>query len=64
MLCSLSTLKAEELAKINQLENDLQTPLLAFTCRDFQPAAISEDQLAQIRALEARLGVSLVAVRQ
>lgn len=62
MLCNLSSLKAEDLTKINQLEKELGTPLLAFSCRDLQPADLSEEQLDKIKALETRLGMSLVAV--
>ncbi len=65
MLCSLSTkLSAEDLKAINSLENELGTPLLAFSCRaDLKPAAVSPDQLAKIQALESKLGLSLVAVQ-
>jgi hypothetical protein len=65
MLCSLSTkLGSEDLAAINALENELGTPLLAFSCRaDLKPAEVSAVQLAKIQALEGRLGLSLVAVR-
>ena len=62
MLCNLSSLKSEDLAKINQLEKELGAPLLAFSCRDLQPADVSEEQLDKIKALETQLGMSLVAV--
>ena len=45
-----------------ELEKELGTPLLAFSCRDLQPADLSEEQLDKIKALETRLGMSLVAV--
>jgi hypothetical protein len=65
MLCSLSTkLGSEDLMAINALEKELGTPLLAFSCRsDLKPADVSGDQLAKIKALEGKLGLSLVAVR-
>ncbi|AEB08473.1 hypothetical protein [Desulfobacca acetoxidans] len=64
MLCSLSTkLGPEELQAINTLEQELATPLLAFSCHDLKPAEMSSAQLSQIQALENRLGISLVAVK-
>ena len=65
MLCSLSTqLGSEDLKAINTLEKELGTPLLAFSCQgELKPAEVSGDQLAKIKALEGKLGLSLVAVR-
>ena len=65
MLCSLSTkLGAEDLKAINTLENELGTPLLAFSCRaELKPADVTTEQLAKIQALENHLGLSLVAVQ-
>ena len=65
MLCSLSTkLGSKDLEAISALEKELGTPLLAFTCRsELKPAEVSGDQLAKIKALEGKLGLSLVAVR-
>jgi hypothetical protein len=63
MMCNLSSLKSEDLAKINDLEKELGTPLLAFSCRELKPADISAEQLDKIKTLENRLGMSLVAVR-
>ncbi len=65
MLCSLSTkLGAEDLKAINTLENELGTPLLAFSCRaELKPADVNTEQLAKIQALENHLGLSLVAVQ-
>jgi hypothetical protein len=65
MLCSLSTkLGSEDLTAISALEKELGTPLIAFSCRsDLKPAEVTGDQLAKIKALEGKLGLSLVAVR-
>jgi hypothetical protein len=65
MLCSLSTkLGSEDLKAINALEKELGTPLIAFSCRaDLKPADVTNDQLGKIKALEGKLGLSLVAVR-
>ena len=65
MLCSLSTqLASEDLKTINSLEKELGKPLLAFSCQEeLKPAEVTGDQLAKIKALEGKLGLSLVAVR-
>jgi hypothetical protein len=65
MLCSLSTkLGSEDLTAISALEKELGTPLLAFSCSsDLKFADVTGDQLAKIKALEGKLGLSLVAVR-
>ena len=65
MLCSLSTkLGSADLEAICALEKELGTPLLAFSCRsELKPAEVTGDQLSRIKALEGKLGLSLVAVR-
>lgn len=63
MLYSIdSHLNGEALASIQDLERELATPLLAFSRHSIEPASMTEQQLARIRALESSLGVSLVAV--
>jgi hypothetical protein len=64
MLCSLSTrLRSDDIVAINALEKELGTPLLAFSCEaDLKPAEVTGDQLAKIKTLEGKLGLSLVAV--
>lgn len=64
MMCSLSTnLGDNALAEITRLEEDLGQSLLAFSCHDFNPAELTQEQLSRVKVLEDRLGVSLVAVR-
>lgn len=64
MLCSLSpNLRPEDLKVINALEQELATPLLAFSCYDLKPCELTPAQMARIQELEKRLGMSLVAVR-
>jgi hypothetical protein len=65
MLCNLSTkLGSEDIVAINALEKELGTPLLAFSCgADLKPAVVTGDQLAKIKTLEGKLGLSLVAVK-
>ncbi|MFA4966256.1 MAG: hypothetical protein WC709_11585 [Thermoleophilia bacterium] len=64
MLCSLTTkLGQDDLGQIEALEKELGVPVLAFSCHAADPAAIGEAQVARLRELESRLGVSLVAVK-
>jgi len=63
MLCSLSSkLDKGALTSIQNLEKELGKTLLAFTCHDLKPAALSGDALARIQKLEKDLAISLVAV--
>lgn len=65
MLCSLSThLTPEDLKAITGLEQELGTPILAYSCReDLKPAALSPEKLAKLQSLEQKLGLVLVAVQ-
>lgn len=64
MLCSLSTkLGSEDLMAITSLEQELGTPLLAFSCHDLRPAELTAPQLAKVQTLESRLGLTIVAVK-
>ncbi len=63
MLCSLaSKLGEKEIGEVEALERELGVTVLAFSCGAIDPAAVNEEQLARIRDVEDRLGVSLVAV--
>lgn len=62
MLCSLSSLEKEQIEAIQSLEKKLGKALLAYSCREAKIAAVNEDDLREIRNLEGRLGVTLVAV--
>ena len=63
MLCSLaSKLGEKDLEEIEALERDLGITVLAFSCREIDPATVSDELLARIRAVEDRLGLALVAV--
>ncbi len=64
MLCSLSTgIDSKALVSIQKLEKDLGIPILAFSCHQVNPAAITKEQLGRVQALEKKLGVALVAIR-
>ena len=63
MLCSLATnVDNTTLKTITDLEKDLGRTLLAFKCHDLKPSMLSVDQVSKIQEVEAKLGVSLVAV--
>ena len=63
MICSLAKLEDAKLKKITALEQELGKSLLAFSCYDYKPADVSQEQLSQIQGLEKELGLSLVAVQ-
>ena len=62
MLCSLSSLDEKDLGRIKSLEDELGSPLLAFSCHKARPAELDGHRLAKLQALEQDLGVALVAV--
>ncbi|MBI9074658.1 MAG: hypothetical protein JEZ02_04530 [Desulfatibacillum sp.] len=62
MICTLSTLTDQDLQDIKKLEESLNKPLLAFSCRNVNMAQMSVEELARIQALESKMGISLVAV--
>jgi len=62
MICSLSSLTEKDLQEINQLEAEINTPLLAFSCHDVKSAVLTDDALAKLESLEKKLGISLLAV--
>jgi hypothetical protein len=64
MLCNLSKLDEGELDEITRLERELGHPLLAFSCYSAEPARLSGDELAKVKELETKLGISLVAVER
>ena len=64
MLCSLSNLNDNGIESIKSLETDLGSPVLAYSCHDYAPAQLSDDQLSKLRSLEEELSVALVAVSE
>lgn len=62
MLCSLTNLNDQDLNAIQELEASLDKPLLAFTCRTYEAAELTSEELGRIQDLENRLGISLLAV--
>jgi hypothetical protein len=62
MICSLSNLSEKDLKAVNQLEAEINAPLLAFSCHEVSTAILTDDALAKVEALEKKLGISLLAV--
>ena len=64
MLCSLSRIESSSLEAIQTLENVLGKTLLAFSCYDINPEVVKDEELEQINALEKKLGIVLIAVKE
>ncbi|MDG6244631.1 MAG: hypothetical protein QCH31_09655 [Methanolobus sp.] len=62
MLWGFSVLKDEQIKAINELESQMNITLLAFSGLNISNAELTKDDLAKIQELEAKLGLSLVAV--
>lgn len=63
MLYSLSSLKRKDLKEIQKLEEELGSPLLAFSGVAVDGAKMGKEKLRKLQALEKKLGVVLVAVK-
>jgi len=63
MLCSLASLDKEKVEAIQALEKKMGKTVLAFSCRDLKADTLKDDEIAQIKEAENRLGLSLVAVK-
>ena len=63
MLCSLASLDKEKVEAIQALEKKMGKTVLAFSCRDLKVDSLKDDEIAQIKEAESRLGLSLVAVK-
>jgi len=63
MLCSLASLDKEKVEAIQAIEKKMGKTLLAFSCRDLKVDALKDDEIAQIKEAERKLGLSLVAVK-
>ncbi len=64
MLCILAHLDKEKVSAVQSLEKKLGKTIIAFSCGDIGVSSLREDELAQIRDAEKKLGVALVAVTQ
>ncbi len=64
MLCNLSQLDSGKLDTIKSVEQKLGKTLLAYNCYESQPDELSETELKELRDLEKKLGVVLIAVKK
>jgi hypothetical protein len=63
MLCSFAQLDSEKLEAVQSLEKKLGKTVIAFECRDIGITPLKDDEITQLRDLEKKLGLALVAVK-
>lgn len=63
MLCTFAHLEKEKISEIQSLEKKLGKTLLAFSCDDVDITPLKEAEITEIKQVESRLKVSLVAVK-
>ena len=63
MLCSLASLDKGKMEAIQSLEKKMGKTLLAFSCKEMKIDALKDNEIAQIREAEGKLGLSLIAVK-
>jgi hypothetical protein len=63
MLCSLAKLSEENLSAIKDYEEKTGRVILAYSCRDVGIDKMSDEELHELRKLEDRLCLQLVAVK-
>ena len=63
MICSITSLKPEQLTKIQNLEKELGQTLLAISFQDVKMSNPEQETIKKIQAVEAELGVVLLAVK-
>ena len=62
MLCTFANLDEKSLDEVQSFEKTTGRTLLAYSCRDIAIASMSDEELAELRKLEDKLCVQLVAV--
>ncbi len=63
MLCSFASLNSDSLGAIKAFEERTGKVVLAFSCWDANADSLSEEELSEIKELEQKLGLSIVAVK-
>jgi hypothetical protein len=63
MMCSYASLDGGQLEALQSLEKKLGKVLLAFSCRDVNAEKLSDEELAELKKVEEKLGLALVAVK-
>ncbi|PCI24520.1 MAG: hypothetical protein COB67_11570 [SAR324 cluster bacterium] len=62
MLYNTAKLGDQDLKMIQEFEKKLGRPVLAFSGQDYQPASLTETQMKEIKDLEKKLDLCLVAL--
>ncbi len=63
MLCKLASLDEASLSAINEFESQTGRTLLAYTCKEIGIDEMSPEDMSQLKHLEDKLSVQLVAVK-
>jgi hypothetical protein len=63
MLCTFASLDGKSLDEVQAFEKKTGRTLLAYSCRDIGIASMSDEDLAELRKLEDKLCMQLVAVQ-
>jgi len=63
MLCTFAQLDGEKLKAVQSLEKKMGKTVVAFSCKDIGITPLKDDEIAQLRDLEKKLGLALVAVK-
>jgi hypothetical protein len=63
MLCSFASLDESSLSEIRSYEKKSGRIVLAYACKDIGIDSMSEEELAELKSLEDRLRLQLVAVK-
>ncbi len=63
MLCTVAQLEKNKLADIQALEKKLGKTLIAFSCKNVEIAKLKDDELIQIRLIEQKMHIALLAVK-
>lgn len=63
MLCSLASLDNDRVNAIQSLERKIGKTLLAFSCKEMKIDTLKDEEIAQIKEAEHKLGLSLIAVK-
>jgi hypothetical protein len=64
MFCTVAHLEKDRLGDIQALEKKLGKTLIAFSCKsNVEIAKLKDDELVQIRQVEQKLHLSLLAVK-
>jgi hypothetical protein len=63
MLCTFASLDEKSLEDVQAFEKKTGKTILAYSCRDIGIASMSDEDVAELRKLEDRLCLQLVAVQ-